>query len=316
MSNRQARREQARTSRAPRPQRPTPGSQKRPSSSRGSGGSDIFSRGFLLALGAFAVAAVGIIALVIAFGGGDDDDTDLVAAMQASTADLPTEMMNGTKLGSDDAPVKIVSYEDFQCPFCLLYTAEQEPLVINELVKSGKVQLEYRHLPILGNESFSAAMASQCAADQNKFWPFHHKLFLLQAQEGQADPGGERTNVGRFSDDNLKKFAGELGLDQAAFDECFDSREHLQLVTNQQREANSFGITGTPGFLVNGTPLGTGTPQGIEAWRDIVKQVEDANATATANASASPAASASATTSPAASASASPAASPSATATP
>lgn len=259
----------------------------------------------MLALGAMVVAAIAVIALVIIFGG-DDDGTDLAAAMEQSTADLPLDMANGTKLGSDDAPVKLVAFEDFQCPFCLLYTAEQEPEVVNELVKSGKIQLEFRHLPILGAESFNAALASQCAADQDKFWQYHHKLFLVQAEAKQYP--NERTNVGRFSDDNLKKYAGELGLDQAQFNTCYDSREHLDLVTDQQREANSFGITGTPGFLVNGRPLGSGTPQGIEAWRELVASVENANATATAQGNA--------TTTTTAEASPTGDASPSATATP
>ena len=310
MSNRQARREQARTSRTTRQTRPSGGGQRKPSSSRG-GGSDIFSRGFILALGAMVVVAVGVIAAVIIFGDDGDDSSDLAALLEQATTDLPLDMVDGAKIGSPDAPVKIVAYEDFQCPFCLRYTAEQEPEVVAELVKGGKIQLEYRHLPILGNESLSAAMASQCAADQDKFWQYHHLLFLTQARAGNADPGGEDNNSGRFSDDKLKGFASEIGLDRAQFDNCYDTREHLDLVTAHQREANSFGITGTPGFTVNGQALGTGTPQGIEAWRQIVKNVEDANATATAAASGSP----SATTSASPSASASPGTTPAVTPT-
>mgnify|MGYP002682704142 FL=1 len=280
MSNRQARREQAPNSRAPRTTRPSAGPSKRPSNA--GGGSDIFSRGFLLAMAGFAVVAVVVIAVVVAFAGGDDESADLASELEKATAELPLDLIKGTKIGKDEAPVKIVSYEDFQCPFCLQYTAQQESQIVAELVKSGKVQIEYRHLPILKNESVRAATASQCAADQEKFWQYHHKLFIVQAEAGQAT--SEKLNVGRFSDDNLKKYASELGLDTAKFNTCFDSNEHLELVTNQQREANQFGITGTPGFLVNGTPLGAGTPSGIEDWRQIVTNVENAIATATANA--------------------------------
>src|SRR5512139_1398364 len=138
MSNRQARREQARTSRPSRTARPAKGPSRRPSGG-GGGGSDIFSRGFLLAAGGFVVLAVIAVVLVVVLG--------------------------GAKIGKADAPVKIVAYEDFQCPFCLLFTSEDEPSIISELVKTGKVQYEYRHLPILGNESVSAAVATQCAAD-------------------------------------------------------------------------------------------------------------------------------------------------------
>jgi protein-disulfide isomerase len=251
MSNRQARREQARGSSASRQTRPSRTPAKRPTGGgSGGGGSDIFSRGFLLAGAAFVIVAVVVIGLVIALGGSDSDSDAFVKDIEQSIADLPLDMVNGAKLGSDDAPVKIVAYEDFQCQFCLAYTAEQEPDIVAELVKTGEVQIEYRHLPILRNESVDAAVASQCAADQNKFWQYHHQLFLTQAKAGQAD--SEKLNVGRFSEENLKKFAGDLGLDQAQFDQCYDTREHLELVTQHQREANQFGITGTPGFVVLG----------------------------------------------------------------
>ncbi len=301
MSNRQARREQARASRAPQRTRST-GGQRRPTSS-GGGGSDIFSRGFLLIFGALLVVAAVVLVLVVVLTGGSSDE-EFVTALEEHAAEIPADLASGTKLGKDDAPVKIVSYEDFQCPFCLQYTAEQEPDIINELVKTGKVQLEYRHLPILGPESVDAAEASQCAADQGKFWQYHNRLFLEQAKAGQFD--NEETNVGRYSPDKLKQFASDLGLDRTAFDSCLDSGKHLELVTNQQREANQFGITGTPGFLVNGQPLGSGTPQGIDAWKQIVQNVENAIATATANAGKTPTASATAAGSP----------SPAATATP
>lgn len=284
MSNRQARREQSRTSRAPQRPRQT-GGQRRPSGGGGGGGSDIFSPGFLLALGAFIVVALVAVGLVLAFSGGGSDE-DLVKALEEHQPNIPLELVNGTKIGKDDAPVKIVSYEDYQCPFCLQYTAEQEPDIINELVKTGRVQLEYRHLTILGAESVDAAEASQCAADQGKFWQYHGLLFLAEAKAGQLD--NEQKNVGRFSPEKLKQFATDLGLDRTKFDTCLDTGQHLDLVTNQQREANSFGITGTPGFLVNGQALGSGTPQGIDAWKQIVTNFENAIATATANAGASP----------------------------
>lgn len=289
MSNRQARREQARGTSASRQQRPAKQTPKKSGGGGGGGsGSDIFSRGFLLAGVAFVIVAAVVIGLVVAFSGDDTKTSSntLVSGLEKSLADLPLDMVNGTKIGSDDAPVKIVSYEDYQCPFCLQYTSEQEPAIIAELVKTGDVQLEYKNLPILGAESVSAAVAAQCAADQNKFWQYHNTLFMTEAKADQVN--NEKRNVGRFSDDNLKKFAGDVGLDQATFDQCYDTREHLDTITEQQREAAQFGITGTPGFAVNGTPLGAGTPSNIDAWKQIVQNVKDAIATATANANASP----------------------------
>lgn len=258
----------------------------------------------MLVLAGFVVLAAVVVVLVLVFGGGSSSDSDLVTALEEHNANFPAELAKGNKVGKDDAPVKITEFEDFQCPFCLKYTANQEGDVINELVKSGKVQLEYRHLPILGNESVSSAIAAQCAADQDKFWQYHNRLFLIQAQAGQGTT--EKTNVGRFSDDKLKQVATDLGLDRAKFDSCYDNRTPLDSILQQQRDANSFGITGTPGFLVNGQPLGAGTPNSIDDWKQIVTNVENALATQTAQAGASPAATT--TASPAASASAAPAA--------
>ncbi|NJD64975.1 MAG: hypothetical protein FIB00_06995 [Chloroflexi bacterium] len=305
MSNRQSRREQSKTrpARSTRAARVTPAKPQR--GGGGGGGSDLLSRPFLLIAGALVVVLVVVLGVFIATSGGSSSD-DFVKSLEQASTNLPTDMVDGAKLGSDDAPVKITAFEDFQCPFCLQFTAEQEGEVIEQFVKTGRVQFDYQHLPILGAESVKAALASQCAADQNKFWQYHNRLFLEQAKNDQY--GTEKNNDGRFSDDNLKKFAADLGLDTAAFNTCFDSSEHLDLITEQGRIAKQFGITGTPGFLVNGQPLGAGTPSDIDAWRQLVEQVEGAIATATANASASPAATG--TASPAATVDATPAATP------
>ena len=293
MSNRQARREQARTSRTQQTKRPSGGKQ---SSGGSGGGSSIFSRGFLIAIAAFVLVAIAIGVAVVVFN--ESDSEELATMIEDGTDNLPLEMADGAKLGNDDAPVKMVSYEDFQCPFCLRYTAEIEPGLIDQLVKTGEVQMEFRHLPILRNESVTAALASQCAADQNKFWPYHHRLFLTQAEAGQTE--NEQTNVGRFSDSKLKEFASDLGLDRAVFDDCLDSRKHLDLITEHGREANEFGITGTPGFTLNGQPLTQGAPSTVDDWVELIRNFENQMATATANAG-TPAATTSpvATTSPA-----------------
>ncbi len=301
MTNRQARREQARTTRTPRPgggAPPTRGPRRpgaapqRPSS----GPSDFISRPFLIIFGALLL--VGVIALgylLTKSGGGGD--ADLVKQLDAGRAAFPAELAKGNKVGRDDAPLKLVEFEDFQCPFCLRYTAEDEPKIIEEYVKTGKVQIEFRHLPILGRESFQAAVASQCASDQNKFWDYQNLLFLTQAKAGQAS--GEKIDKGRFSDDNLKRFATDVGLDRAKFDECLNSDTHLQLVTDQQALAQQYGITGTPNYLVNNQAAG-GDVGSIETWRKFLDEqltrIEGVSATATANAGASPSATAASTT--------------------
>lgn len=313
MTNRQARREQAKTTRTPRSgggappnRRPTrPGATPpRPSS----GPSDFLSKPFLLIAGVLFIVAIGVIGfLAINSGGGDNE---LAQDIEAGTAALPLDMIDGTKIGSDDAPMKLVAFEDFQCPFCLRFTGEDEPSILEEYVKTGKVQYEFRHLPILGTESAQAAMASECAADQDKFWQYKDRLFVEQARAGQAT--AERVDAGRFSNGKLKEFATELGLDRTAFDTCLDAGDKLEKVNGDQQEAKNYGITGTPNFLINGQAAG-GDPGNIENWRTFLdtnlERIAGAKATQTASAGASPSASAAASTTPAAATTTRPAAS-------
>lgn len=217
----------------------------------------------LIVLGAaLLVVVAGGIAAINLFGTQSDDD--LVAGLEAAANDMPLNLASGTKLGRDDAPLKLVEYEDFQCPFCLRYTAEDESMIIEEYVKTGKVQIEFRHLPILGTESLQAALASECAADQGMFWQYQNRLFLEQAKEGQAST--EKVDVGRLSDARLREFASEVGLQRSQFDACLNSGEHLEKVSAQQQEARNLGITGTPNFAINGQAAG-GDPGNAENWR-------------------------------------------------
>lgn len=194
-------------------------------------------------------------------------DRALVTALQAATAALPLQMAQGTKLGNDNAPLKLLEFEDFQCPYCLRYSITQEPALIGEYVKTGKLQIIYESLPILGQESVDAAEAAQCAADQGKFWLFHNLLFLTQAQAGQAT--NEQRQAGRFSDANLKQMASALGLDRTTFDSCYDSGKYAQLINDQYQQAHEFGLNGTPGFVLNGKPLGSGVPPSVDYWRSL-----------------------------------------------
>ncbi len=291
MSNRQARREQTRQSRPVRTNRPAPG---KPPVKKGGDGPDWLSRPFLIAIS--AVIVVLAIILSFFFAKGSSGDAAFVTKLEQAQKALPKDLQNGTKLGKDDAPVKLVAYEDFQCPFCLQYTANQEGELIEKYVKTGEVQLEFRNLTILGQESVRAAIAGQCAADQNKFWEYQNKLFRVQAEAGQFK--SEKRDVGRFSDSNLKGYAQGLGLQKDKFDQCLDS-QHLDLVQQQLLDAKALGITSTPGFVVNGSPLGNRVPDTVEGWKAIFDQVKTAGSatpSATASASASPAGSATAAT--------------------
>ncbi len=189
-------------------------------------------------------------------------------AAKISATKYPIETAKGTQLGNPAAKVTLEVYEDFQCPFCLKFTAALEPGIIDAFVSTGKVLFIFHHLPILGGESVNAAIAAQCAADQDQFWPYHKKLFLAQAEAGQAD--AEKLNVGRFAEAKLKAFADELKLDRAAFDACLTGPGASEKVTADLRAAQALGVRGTPSFVINGQLLTGGSPADNAGWKKLL----------------------------------------------
>jgi protein-disulfide isomerase len=280
MSNRQARREQSRTTRSSRaarpPGRPAGPSQRRPS--RGGGGG-LVSPGFIVGLGVLVVVLLVVVAVVALNSGGGDPG--LVRAIENTR--VPTELADRAKVGRPEAPLKVQVFADFQCPFCLRFTAEDEPTILEEYVAQGKVQLEYKHFPILGPESVSAALASECAADQGKFWEYHKQLFMERGRGALNEPH----NQGRFSQNKLKTLADRAGLDRSQFDPCLENAEHLAKVQDDERTARSLGITGTPTFAMNGVPFGD--PGGPEQWKQLLDgAIAGLNASPTPGSNATP----------------------------
>ncbi len=115
-------------------------------------------------------------------------------------------------------------------------------------------------MAFLGEESRFAAEASECAGEQDAFWEYHAKLF--ESQNGE--------NRGAFNKDNLKKFAADLGLDSEAFDQCLDSGKYTQVVQEATQLAQSIGVSSTPAFLINGTPMLGAQP--FEAFQKVIDQ--------------------------------------------
>ncbi len=140
-------------------------------------------------------------------------------------------------LGSLTAPVKIIVYSDFECPFCLRF---EDTLKQIEQTFAGKVAIAFRQFPLSFHpEAFPAALASECASEQGKFWEMHDKLF--------AD-----NKNGNMSADQFKKDAADLGLNTVQFDKCLDTEKYKDKVQAQVIEGKNEGVTGTPTSFVNG----------------------------------------------------------------
>lgn len=149
-------------------------------------------------------------------------------------------------LGNVNAKVTMVVFEDFQCPFCKKYHDETFPQIKKEYIDTGKIKVIHQDLAFLGIESIASHEAGQCAKDQGKFWEYVDLLYENQSPSH---------NSGNFSDENLKKIAKNLGLNLAQFNECFDGQKYKAQISEARSFANSYGISSTPSFVINGQQI-------------------------------------------------------------
>jgi protein-disulfide isomerase len=152
-------------------------------------------------------------------------------------------------MGDPNAPIQIVEYSDFQCPFCERFATDTEPLMVEYFVKTGKIFFTYRSAGnwVSGNlggvrtESRDAAAAAYCAGDQNKFWEMHAALFANNR---------DVEDQGSFTDRRLAAIAKTAGLDMTEFNDCYKSGKHEDRIQQDFDDAIEAGANGTPFFVV------------------------------------------------------------------
>ncbi len=160
---------------------------------------------------------------------------------------------SGPARGRADAKVTIVEFSDFECPFC-----SRAHDVVEQVMQqyAGKVKLTFRHYPLpFHPNAQKAAEASMCAHDQGKFWEYHDVLFQNREALGV---------------DSLKKYAADLKLDTAKFNQCLDGNTKADLVKADFEAGGKVGVNGTPAFFINGIMISGAQP--IEEFKRIIDQ--------------------------------------------
>lgn len=160
--------------------------------------------------------------------------------------------------GPADAPVVIVEFSDFQCGYCGRWYNE----TLSQILEAypDEVKFVYRDFPIFGEPSLNAAMATECAEEQGKFWEMHNRFFdrLTSNEDAPLD------------NDTFITYAGELGMDTEAFEECLVSERYADEVLADYQAATSYGLRGTPGFVVNGVVQSIGA-QPFEVFSALIE---------------------------------------------
>ena len=199
------------------------------------------------------------------------------AAQDGNQQASPTPVANPEKLivagnpsiGDSKAKVTIVEFSDFQCPYCRMFYEETYGQLKKDYIDTGKVRLVFKDYPLPFHPSAQpAAMGGQCAAEQGKFWQYHDKIFSEQ-QKREADPSKVSTTI-TFSVNDIKSWAAQVGVNTAQFNSCLDSGKYKNNVQADTDLGNTYGVSGTPSFFVNGTLLVGAQP--YSAFKQLIDQ--------------------------------------------
>jgi len=150
-------------------------------------------------------------------------------------------------IGSPDADITAVSYEDFECPFCSQYNNNAYPQIVENHVRTGEVQYFFKNLPLRSHPwAEPSSIASECALNQNEkaFWIFKQGFFNNQDRLGNAY---DNSNF----DESMYRWAEQTGLDVEQFKQCYDNEEELDEVREDRREAANNGAQATPTIIIN-----------------------------------------------------------------
>lgn len=153
--------------------------------------------------------------------------------------------------GDPNAPITIIEFADFGCPFCRTYHMETFPQIEEQYIATGKVYYIYKDLPIVSQYGDLAAQAAACAGAQGHYWEMHHQLFL----DAQAWNAGRDAALATFRDE-----AKTIGVDPDRLVQCVASGDFAAHVKADADEGFKLGLRGTPAFLINGKLLSGAYP--------------------------------------------------------
>lgn len=183
-------------------------------------------------------------------------EVESVAAPKAESAPTRFNVPVGTApiWGPSDAPVTIIEFSDYECPYCKKWEAEVWPQL--QQAYPNKIRLVYKDFPLsqIHPNASPAAMAARCAGDQNKYWQYHDQVFTVSSLSQQA----------------LDSIAAQVGLDTKTWKDCIAANKYKTEIETDYSYGTQLGISGTPTFFINGLPLVGAQP--YSAFKKVIDQ--------------------------------------------
>ena len=175
---------------------------------------------------------------------------------------------NDPIIGNPNAPITIIEFSDFQCPFCAKFHIQTLPKIIDEYIKEGTVKLVFRDFPIqsIHPNALPASVAAECANEQGKFKEMHDKLFDKQNEWNNK-------NI-----DNViilfNQYALEIGLEEEKFDSCLRNGKYVEEIQKDLNDGRTYGISGTPGFFIGNDKIGFVELKGAQPFESFKKVID------------------------------------------
>lgn len=187
---------------------------------------------------------------------------------QRNTQPIKVSIDDDPMKGDPNAPITIIEFSDYECPFCERFYANTLPLIEENYINTGKVNFVYRDFPIqsIHRNAATAAVAAECADDQNSFWSFHDMIFE------NRDTWRKLDGVNLLNE--FEQYAVTLGLNSEEFDTCLESGKYLDEVRKDLQDGQKYGITGTPGFFIGNEDIGYTLVSGAQPYQNFEKVLD------------------------------------------
>ena len=223
-------------------------------------------KSFYVALAALAIVGIAVIAFVVVKNKNAKIATEPVAVAGANDPNALVAQAKGIVYGNENARVKMLVFSDFMCPYCAQFASQIQPALMEEFVKTGKMQFVYYDYPLGGAHkySFLAARAARCAGDQNRFNEYHDILFGRQSDWSfeNSVPVGSLVDYG--------KDAGVA--DENAFKQCVQSDKYADVVSANHALGEQLGVNSTPTIFIDGKKLPVDMLLDLKAIREMINK--------------------------------------------